>query len=120
MCVSLSLSHTHTPPPTHTHKGTERVRENAAFNFGFVINRLGRLQDSNAVLSHFNDFSEQCYAEVVSDFTRSTHVLRSMKADLDHIFQTLRSMKAKISSHYPDAFKEASIADQRPDLETPL
>ncbi|XP_020523886.1 kxDL motif-containing protein 1 isoform X2 [Amborella trichopoda] len=81
---------------------------------------LGRLQDSNAVLSHFNDFSEQCYAEVVSDFTRSTHVLRSMKADLDHIFQTLRSMKAKISSHYPDAFKEASIADQRPDLETPL
>ncbi len=28
---------------------------------------LGRLQDSNAVLSHFNDFSEHCFAEISGD-----------------------------------------------------
>ncbi|RWR81834.1 kxDL motif-containing protein 1 [Cinnamomum micranthum f. kanehirae] len=83
---------------------------------------LGRLQDSNAVLSHFNDFSEHCYAEVSGDLSRNTRLLKSMKADLDHIFQKLRSMKAKILATYPDAFPGDSgskILDQRPDLEKP-
>ncbi|XP_042518897.1 kxDL motif-containing protein CG10681-like isoform X2 [Macadamia integrifolia] len=51
---------------------------------------LGRLQDSNAVLSHFNDFSEQCFAEISSDLSKNTLLLRSMKMDLDYIFQKLR------------------------------
>eukprot|EP00268_Persea_americana_P002646 TRINITY_DN1081_c0_g1_i2.p1 TRINITY_DN1081_c0_g1~~TRINITY_DN1081_c0_g1_i2.p1 ORF type:complete len:123 (-),score=31.53 TRINITY_DN1081_c0_g1_i2:321-689(-) len=83
---------------------------------------LGRLQDSNAVLSHFNEFSELCYAEVSGDLSRNTRLLKSMKADLDHIFQKLRSMKAKILAMYPDAFPDDSaskILDQRPDLEKP-
>lgn len=52
--------------------------------------RLGRLQDSNAVLSHFNEYSENCYAEVSGDLTKTTRVLKSMKSDLDYIFQKLR------------------------------
>ncbi|KAL8512610.1 hypothetical protein ACS0TY_018918 [Phlomoides rotata] len=51
---------------------------------------LGRLQDSNAVLSHFNEYSENCFAEVSSDFAKNTRLLRSMKLDLDYIFQKLR------------------------------
>ncbi|KAF3792449.1 KxDL motif-containing protein 1 [Nymphaea thermarum] len=84
---------------------------------------LGRLQDSNAVLSHFNQYSEQCFTEIASDFSRNTRLLKSMKSDLDHIFQKLRSMKAKILKHYPDAFQEApasKIVDDRPDLEIAL
>ncbi|KAL2616241.1 hypothetical protein GLYMA_08G124500v4 [Glycine max] len=54
---------------------------------------LGRLQDSNAVLSHFNDFSQHCFAEISGDIARNTRVLRSVKSDLDYIFQKLRSMK---------------------------
>ncbi|KAK3027541.1 hypothetical protein RJ639_041732 [Escallonia herrerae] len=50
---------------------------------------MGRLQDSNAVLSHFNAYSEHCFAEVSSDFSRNTRLLRSMKSDLDYIFQKL-------------------------------
>ncbi|MBA0663193.1 hypothetical protein Goklo_007227, partial [Gossypium klotzschianum] len=50
---------------------------------------LGRLQDSNAVLSHFNEYSEHCFAEVSSDFSRNTRMLKSMKSDLDYIFQKL-------------------------------
>ncbi|RAL49803.1 hypothetical protein DM860_002094 [Cuscuta australis] len=84
--------------------------------------RLGRLQDSNAVLSHFNDYSEHCFAEVSADFSRNTRLFKTMKADLDYIFQKLRSMKAKILSTYPDALQdEATIQalDHRPDLEMP-
>ncbi|KAJ9140866.1 hypothetical protein P3X46_031460 [Hevea brasiliensis] len=83
---------------------------------------LGRLQDSNAVLSHFNQYSEHCFAEVSSDFSRNTRLLRSMKSDLDYIFQKLRSMKAKILATYPDAFPDEStqeVLDGRPNLEMP-
>lgn len=83
---------------------------------------LGRLQDGNAVLSHFNEYSEWCFAEVSGDFSRNTRLLKSMKSDLDYIFQKLRSMKMKIMATYPDAFPDSStttIVDQRPDLELP-
>ncbi|CAN4081951.1 unnamed protein product [Withania somnifera] len=83
---------------------------------------LGRLQDSNAVLSQFNQYSEHCFAEVSADFSRNTRLLKSMKSDLDYIFQKLRSMKAKIISTYPDAFPDNTTIqalDQRPDLEMP-
>ncbi|CAH9141205.1 unnamed protein product [Cuscuta epithymum] len=83
---------------------------------------LGRLQDSNAVLSHFNDYSEHCFGEVSADFSRNTRLLRTMKSDLDYIFQKLRNMKAKILGTFPDALPdEATIQalDHRPDLEMP-
>ncbi|KAL7089515.1 hypothetical protein ACP275_13G189800 [Erythranthe tilingii] len=81
---------------------------------------LGRLQDSNAVLSHFNDYSENCFADVSADFSKNTRLLRTMKSDLDYIFQKLRSMKGKIVATYPDAFPDNSTIealDERPDLE---
>lgn len=83
---------------------------------------LGRLQDSNAVLSHFNDYSENCFTEVSADFAKNTRQLKSIKSDLDYIFQKLRSMKAKLMATYPDAFPDESTRealDQRPDLEIP-
>ncbi|KAF5472577.1 hypothetical protein F2P56_009286 [Juglans regia] len=82
---------------------------------------LGRLQDSNAVLSHFNEYSEHCFDEVSGDFSRNTRLLRSMKSDLDYIFQKLRSMKSRILATYPDAFPDGSkeVLDRRPDLELP-
>ncbi|KAI3455935.1 hypothetical protein Pfo_012598 [Paulownia fortunei] len=83
---------------------------------------LGRLQDSNAVLSHFNEYSENCFAEVSADFSKNARLLLSMKSDLDYIFQKLRSLKAKIVATYPDAFPDNSTIealDQRPDLELP-
>ncbi|KAL2649287.1 hypothetical protein R1flu_017415 [Riccia fluitans] len=81
---------------------------------------LGRLQDSNAVLSHFNEFSERSFAAVANDFSRNTRLLKSMKADLDHIFRRIRGLKNRLAAQYPEAFKESvvgQIADQRPDLE---
>ncbi|GER24644.1 KxDL motif-containing protein 1 [Striga asiatica] len=83
---------------------------------------LGRLQDSNAVLSHFNEYSENCFAEVSPDFSNHTRLLKSMKSDLDYIFLKLRTLKGKIMATYPDAFPDNSMIeafDQRPDLELP-
>ncbi|XP_057970241.1 kxDL motif-containing protein LO9-177-like isoform X1 [Malania oleifera] len=83
---------------------------------------FGRLQDSNVVLSHFNEYSEHCFAEVSNDFSRNTRLLKSMKSDLDYIFQKLRGMKAKVIATYPDAFPNSSareVLDQRPDLGMP-
>lgn len=111
--------------------------------------RLGRLQDSNAVLSHYNEFAENCFADVSLEFARNTRLLKSMKADLDYIFLKLRyappvlvsisvhfrfflcgsrilswfrSIKSKILATYPDAFPDDSTSDafdRRPDLELP-
>ncbi|KAJ4769137.1 kxDL motif protein [Rhynchospora pubera] len=84
---------------------------------------LGRLQDSNAVLSHFNEYSEQCYAELSGEFARKTRLLKSIKSDLDHIFTKLRSMKTKLKATYPDAFPDSATSemlDKRPDLDSPL
>ncbi|KAK6917080.1 putative domain KxDL, partial [Dillenia turbinata] len=84
--------------------------------------RLGRLQDCNAVLSHFNDYSENCFAEVSCDFAKHTRLLKSMKSDLDYIFLKLRSIKARILATYPDAFPDSptrEALDRRPDLEMP-
>lgn len=64
-----------------------------------LLCRLGRLQDSNAVLTHFNEYSEQCFAEVSNDFAGKTRLLKSMKADLDHIFLKLRYISSR--SLYP-------------------
>ncbi|VVB04412.1 unnamed protein product [Arabis nemorensis] len=83
---------------------------------------LGRLQDSNAVLSHYNEFAENCFTDVSLEFSRNTRLLKSMKADLDYIFLKLRSIKSKILATYPDAFPDESTSDafdRRPDLELP-
>lgn len=83
---------------------------------------LGRLQDSNAVLSHLNDFSERSFEAVGNEFSRNTRLIKSMKADLDYIFLRIRSLKTRLNSHYPNAFKATAnteISDRRPDLEEP-
>ncbi|XP_039685618.1 uncharacterized protein [Medicago truncatula] len=57
---------------------------------------LGRLQDSNAVLSHFNDFSQHCFTQISPDMARNTRVLKSIKSDLDYIFLKLRGRTQRI------------------------
>ncbi|ESW31543.1 hypothetical protein PHAVU_002G246900 [Phaseolus vulgaris] len=65
---------------------------------------LGRLQDSNAVLSHFNDFSQHCFAEISGDIARNTRVLKSVKSDLDYIFQKLRELATVLLINIKGAF----------------
>ncbi|KAL9145601.1 hypothetical protein ABFS82_13G054500 [Erythranthe guttata] len=98
----------------------DSIKQSQNLMYLSIHHLLGRLQDSSAVLSHFNDYSENCFADVSADFSKNTRLLRTMKSDLDYIFQKLRSMKGKILATYPDAFPDNSTIealDQRPDLE---
>ncbi|MCL7036129.1 hypothetical protein MKW94_019293 [Papaver nudicaule] len=61
---------------------------------------LGRLQDSNAILSHFNDYSERCFTQIAPDFNRNTRLLSSMKTDLDYIFLKLRYCNSHYYYHF--------------------
>jgi hypothetical protein len=84
--------------------------------------RLGRLQDSNAVLSHFNEFSERSFVAVANNFSHNTRLLKSMKNDLDYVFHKISSLKTRIQKQYPNAFKDTVAAldtDDRPDLNAP-
>ncbi|XP_059440034.1 kxDL motif-containing protein LO9-177-like [Corylus avellana] len=135
LCVSLSLKSDHLEMEQTEKETVRAASEEVSREFKTLINAedldslkqlqhliLGRLQDSNAVLSHFNEYSEHCFAEVSGDLSRNTRLLRSMKSDLDYIFQKLRSMKSRILATYPDAFPDGStgeVLDRRPDLETP-
>ncbi|CAK9866746.1 unnamed protein product [Sphagnum jensenii] len=84
--------------------------------------RLGRLQDSNAVLSHFNEFSERSFVAVANNFSHNTRLLKSMKNDLDYVFHKISSLKTRIQKQYPNAFKDTVAAldsDDRLDLNVP-
>jgi len=83
---------------------------------------LGRLQDSNAVLSHFNEFSERSFVAVANNFSHNTRLLKSMKNDLDYVFHKISSLKTRIQKQYPNAFKDTVAAldtDDQPDLNVP-
>ncbi|BAT73533.1 hypothetical protein VIGAN_01102700 [Vigna angularis var. angularis] len=70
---------------------------------------LGRLQDSNAVLSHFNDFSQHCFAEISGDIARNTRILKSVKSDLDYIFQKLSFLHLSIQVHQGGVAQQFSV-----------
>ncbi|KAG9129416.1 hypothetical protein Leryth_018481 [Lithospermum erythrorhizon] len=45
---------------------------------------LGRIQDSNAVISHFNDFSENCFTQLSDDFGfRKNRIFSRMKQEFN-------------------------------------
>lgn len=82
---------------------------------------LGGLQDGNAVLAHVNDFAARSLAAAAADFARHTRQLAAMRADLDHVFKRVRTLKEKLQKAYPEAVATAvesvAAADGRPDLE---
>mmetsp|Transcript_33722 Transcript_33722/g.54651 ORF Transcript_33722/g.54651 Transcript_33722/m.54651 type:complete len:103 (-) Transcript_33722:841-1149(-) len=56
------------------------------------------MQSMNAKLLSFNDFSATQYAAMAPEFARYSKLVRDMRADLDYIFRTLRSMRERIQS----------------------
>ena len=70
--------------------------------------RLAAFRRSNQELTTFNDFSAKRYQQVSRDFEGHTRMLVAMKADLDSIFRRIRTLQAKLSKQYPQAFAEVS------------
>ncbi|GAQ86700.1 hypothetical protein KFL_003050120 [Klebsormidium nitens] len=87
---------------------------------GLQLQILSLLENSHAVLAHFNDSSAQSYAEVARNFSVNTKILKEMRFDLDYIFRKIRVLRARIIKYFPHAFDESvlqSLRDQRPNLE---
>ncbi|XP_013400477.1 kxDL motif-containing protein 1-like [Lingula anatina] len=88
---------------------------------------LSRFEKTNEMLLTFNALSSQRYEAMFQEFKKNTALLYDMKKDLDTVFRKIRTLKAKLSKQYPDAFaacsdvynvleeeSEEEIADKQP------
>ncbi|CAI7802564.1 unnamed protein product [Closterium sp. NIES-54] len=67
---------------------------------------LGALQDTAAILAHFNAFSLKALACEAPTMRAHTAALQALQADLMRTFRKIREMKAKLRKAFPNAFKE--------------
>jgi KxDL motif-containing protein 1 len=70
--------------------------------------RLAAFRKTNLELTTFNDYSARRYATVAREFEAHTRMLVAMKADLDAVFRRIRTLQAKLSKQYPQAFAEVA------------
>ncbi|KAL5293269.1 KXD1 family protein [Megaselia abdita] len=68
---------------------------------------LQRFEKTNEMLLNCNALSQSRLKQAQEDFKKHVKSLHEMKKDLDYIFKKIRSMKAKLSSQYPQAYIDA-------------
>ncbi|XP_044514575.1 kxDL motif-containing protein 1 isoform X1 [Gracilinanus agilis] len=86
-------------------------------------NMLDRFEKTNEMLLNFNNLSNVRMQQMSERFTHHTRTLMEMKKDLDSIFRRLRTLKAKLSKQYPDAFShihESPILEEEDDDVDPI
>ncbi|CAI5473549.1 unnamed protein product, partial [Closterium sp. Yama58-4] len=66
---------------------------------------LGALQDTAAILAHFNAFSLKALASEAPAMRAHTAVLHALQSDLMRSFRKIREMKAKLRKAFPNAFE---------------
>ncbi|CAI5991270.1 unnamed protein product, partial [Closterium sp. NIES-65] len=66
---------------------------------------LGALQDTAAILAHFNAFSLKALASEAPAMRSHTAALHALQSDLMRSFRKIREMKAKLRKAFPNAFK---------------
>ncbi|GJP35442.1 hypothetical protein CLOM_g19969 [Closterium sp. NIES-68] len=70
---------------------------------------LGALQDTAAILAHFNAFSLKALASEGPAMRVHTATLHALQTDLLKTFRKIREMKEKLKKAFPNAFEEASL-----------
>lgn len=65
------------------------------------------LELANWKLSCLNSVSESTYQEKAAEFRQYIRSLQEMKKQLDSIFRRVRTLKAKVSQTYPEAYAAA-------------
>ena len=63
------------------------------------------MEISNEKLASLNNISEQNYAAMSQEFRQQTHSLLTMKKQLDSCFRRIRSLKSKLATQYPEAYR---------------
>ncbi|XP_069676737.1 kxDL motif-containing protein CG10681 [Periplaneta americana] len=65
---------------------------------------LQRFEKTNEMLTNCNALSVNRLKSAGTEFKKHTQLLLEMKKDLDNIFKRIRIIKAKLASHYPQAY----------------
>jgi len=66
--------------------------------------RLKRFEKTNEKLDSFNEVAQARLAESQVTFARHTQLLLDAKKDLQSVFRRIRTLKARLSERYPEAF----------------
>ncbi|XP_072948074.1 kxDL motif-containing protein CG10681 [Epargyreus clarus] len=73
-------------------------------------NMLQRFEKTTEMLTNCNQLSASRLRAASTEFKRHTQLLLDMRKDLEFIFKKIRAIKTKLSSQYPEAYKEAIAA----------
>jgi len=57
------------------------------------------------MLINCNALSVTRYQNAMADFKKHTQMLIEMRKDIDNIFRRIRTIKAKLSQQYPEAYE---------------
>lgn len=68
------------------------------------------MEISNEKLASLNEISERNFQAMSAEFRQHTLTLLAMKKQLDSCFRRIRSLKSKLATQYPEAYKGISIA----------
>lgn len=63
------------------------------------------MEISNEKLASLNDISERNFQDMSLEFRQQTQMLVAMKKQLDSCFRRIRSLKSKLASQYPEAYR---------------
>ena len=63
------------------------------------------MEVTNEKLAMLNDISEKNFQAMSAEFRHHTQTLLAMKKQLDSCFRRIRTLKAKLSVQYPEAYK---------------
>ncbi len=63
------------------------------------------MEVTNEKLASLNNISERNFQAMLAEFKHNTQTLLAMKKQLDSCFRRIRSLKAKLSTQYPEAYK---------------
>ncbi|XP_004926039.1 kxDL motif-containing protein CG10681 [Bombyx mori] len=80
-------------------------------------NMLQRFEKTTEMLTNCNQLSASRLRAASTEFKKHTQLLFEMRKDLEFIFKKIRAIKTKLSSQYPEAYKEAvaeSLANRKP------
>ncbi|CAK1543649.1 unnamed protein product [Leptosia nina] len=68
---------------------------------------LQRFEKTTEMLTNCNQLSASRFRAASVEFKKHTQLLLDMKKDLEFIFKKIRAIKTKLSTQYPEAYKEA-------------
>ncbi|CAF3365709.1 unnamed protein product [Rotaria sp. Silwood1] len=76
---------------------------------------LEQLDKTNEKLDGINKLSAERYLDATKEFTNHTHMLTTMKRDLDLIFKRIQLLKMRLNKKYPESYASVTEINTKQD-----